>query len=95
MIYSVAQASVSDATHANVLGKWSDLVVDTRPDGLRDCYLLKTGDTIKIVATWESLDHHDRAVHDDGAHPAYLVFEAAGIDCTHTVYDVVGSIHQD
>jgi hypothetical protein len=94
MIYSIAKADVDEAAHANVLGAWSDLVVGTRPEGLVDCYLLRTDDAIQVVASWASREHHDKAVHEDAAHPAYLVFEAVGLDCTHMVYDVVGTIHQ-
>ena len=94
MIYSVARADVDEATHANVLGAWSDLVVGERPSGLVDSYLLKSGGTIQVVAAWNSLADHDRAVHEEGAHPGYAVFEAAGLDCTHDLYDVLGSIHE-
>lgn len=94
MIVSIAHANANDASQANVFGAWSDLVVGNRPDGLVDCYLLKSDDTVQVVAVWDSIDHHDRAVHDEGAHPAYTVFEAAGLDCTHTVLSVMGSIHQ-
>lgn len=94
MIYSIANANVDEATHHNVLGAWSDLVAGQRPEGLLDCHLLRADDSVQIVAVWETLDHHDRAVHDDGSHPGYLVFEAAGLDCTHTVYTVLGTIHQ-
>jgi hypothetical protein len=94
MIYSVARADVDEATHANLLGAWSDLVVGNRPTGLVDSYLLKSEGTIQIVAAWNSLADHDRAIHEDGAHPGHVVFEAAGLDCTHTVYDVLGSVHQ-
>ena len=94
MIFSVAHATSDEAAQANVLGAWSDLVIGNRPDGLVDCYLLESDGMVQIAAVWESIDHHDRAVHQDGAHPAYVVFEAAGLDCTHTVLRVVGSIHQ-
>lgn len=94
MILSIARAEADDAAHANVFGAWSDLVVGNRPDGLVDSYLLRAGETVQVVAVWESLEHHDRAVHEDGVHPAYVVFEASGLDCRHEVLDVVGSIHQ-
>jgi hypothetical protein len=94
MIISIAQADADEATHANVFGAWSNLVVGQRPDGLVDSYLLRADSAIQVVAVWESLEHHDRAIHEDKAHPAYLVFEASGLDCTHEVLDVVGSIHQ-
>lgn len=94
MILSIAHADADEATHSNVFGAWSNLVVGKRPDGLVDSYLLKADDAVHVVAVWESLEHHDRAVHQDNAHPAYIVFEASGLDCTHQVMDVIGSIHQ-
>lgn len=94
MILSIAEADADDAVHGNVFGAWSNLVVGNRPDGLVDSYLLREDGVVQVVAVWESLEHHDRAVHEDGAHPAYVVFEASGLDCTHRVLNVVGSIHQ-
>jgi hypothetical protein len=94
MIISIAHANADEAAHANVLGAWSDLVVGKLPEGLLDCYLLKTDDTVQVIATWDSIDDHDRAVHEEGDHPGYAVFEAAGLDCTHTVHNVLHSIHQ-
>ena len=94
MIFSLAHADTDAAGQANVLGAWSDLVVGQRPEGLVDCYLLESDDMVQVVAVWESIDHHDSAVRQEGAHPAYAVFEAAGLDCTHTVLRVLGSIHQ-
>lgn len=94
MILSIAHAEADDAAHANVFGAWSDLVVGNRPDGLLDSYLLRAGGKVQVVAVWESLEHHDRAIHDDRAHPAFVVFEASGLDGNHEVLDVVGSIHQ-
>jgi heme-degrading monooxygenase HmoA len=96
MIVSLGHANADEAARSNVFGAWSDLIIGDRPDGLVDCYLLHSDDddTVQVVAVWESIDHHDRALHDEGAHPAYNVFEAAGLDSTHTVLNVMGSIHQ-
>ena len=94
MILSIAHAEVDDATHANVFGAWSDLVVGNKPDGLVDSYLLRSGGKVQVVAVWESLEHHDSAIHEDTTHPAYVVFEASGLDCSHEVLEVVGTIHQ-
>lgn len=94
MILSIAHAEADEAAHANVFGAWSDLVVGNRPDGLVDSYLVQRDSVVQVVAVWESRDHHDRAVGDEAAHPAYVVFEAAGLDPVHSVYSVVGTIHQ-
>ncbi len=92
MIMSIAHAPVGEATYANVFGAWSDLVVGERPDGLVDCYLLETDGHVQIAAIWSSREHHDRAIHEESNHPGYSVFEASGIDCTHTVFNVVGRV---
>ena len=94
MILSIAHADADEAVHANVFGAWSDLVVGARPNGLIDCFLLKADDVVQVAAVWESEDHHDRAISEEGNHPAYVVFEASGLDATHNVFDVIGSIHQ-
>lgn len=93
MILSVALAKADEAEHANVFGAWSDLVVGTRPDGLVDCYLIRANDVVQVVGVWNSQEHHDRAISEEGSHPAYVVFEASGVDCSHQVFNVVGSIH--
>lgn len=92
MIMSVAHATVGEATYSNVFGHWSDLVVGDRPDGLVDCYLLETDGLVQITAIWTSIEHHDRAIHEEANHPGYSVFEASGVDCTHTVFKVVGRV---
>jgi len=93
MILSLAHARVDEATSANVFGAWSDLVVGDRPSGLVDCYLLEADGEIQIAAVWESADHHDDAIGEEGKHPAYAVFEASGLDPTHSVFKVVGRLH--
>lgn len=94
MILSIAHANADEAEHSNVFGAWSDLVVGPRPQGLVDCYLLRAGDVVQVVGVWESEDHHARAIEEEGSHPAYVVFEAAGLDTVHDVFHVVGSLHQ-
>jgi hypothetical protein len=93
LILSIAHAEADDAAHANVFGAWSDLVVGNRPSGLVDCYLLRDDRDVRVVAVWESLEAHDRAISEEAAHPAYLVFEAARLDPVHTVSSIIGSIH--
>lgn len=93
MILSIAHAEADEAAHANVFGAWSDLVIGTRPTGLIDSYLLQGDGVVQVVAVWESLDEHDRAIGEESSHPAYVVFEAAGLDPVHRVFNVVGSVH--
>ncbi len=92
MIMSVAHAPVGESERDNVFGEWSDLVVGERPSGLVDCYLLETDGVVQIAALWTSREDHDRAVHEASNHPAYAVFEASGIDPTHSIYTVVGRL---
>ena len=94
MIMSVARANADEAAHANVLGAWSDLVVDERPTGLLDCYLVTTDADLQVIAIWDTIEVHDRAVDEVGSHPGYAVFEAAGLDCTHSLHKILGSIRQ-
>ncbi len=93
MILSIAHAEVDEATNANVFGAWSDLVVGTRPDGLINCYLIEGEGVVQIAAIWESSEHHARAISEEGSHPAYVVFEASGLDPTHAEYKIVGSLY--
>lgn len=93
MIMSMAHASCDRATTAHVFGIWSDLVVDERPAGLIDCYLLESDGGVQIAAVWASADDHDRAMGDEQTHPAYVVFNAAGLDPSHTIFKVVGRLH--
>jgi hypothetical protein len=93
MILSIAHAEADEAAHANVFGAWSDMVLGDRPNGLIDCFLLKAEGVVQVAAVWESEDHHDRAISEESNHPAYVVFEASGLDTTHNVFEVIGSIH--
>ena len=92
MILSLAHAEAGDATDHNLYGAWSDIVVGERPDGLMDGFLLYGDGVVQVAAIWESRDAHDRALQDQKTHPAYVLFEAAGLDHTHTVYEVVGRL---
>jgi hypothetical protein len=93
LIISMAHAEVPEGDHAHVLGEWSDLVVGERPDGLVAAYLLRDGGYLRVAAVWRSVEHHDRALYEERCHPAYQVFEAAGVDPHHVVMNVMGSIH--
>lgn len=92
MIMSIAHAPVEQSEQVNVFGAWSDLIVGERPSGLLDCYLLETDGIVQITAVWASLDDHDRAINEGANHPAYAVFEASGVECTHNVFKVVGHL---
>ena len=92
MILSIAHAPTDEASSANVLGEWSNLVVGERPTGLIDCYLLQGEGVVQIVAIWAEAEDHDRALEEEHNHPAYAVFEASGLDATHTVLKVAGRL---
>jgi len=92
MILSLAHAPVDAASRDNLFGAWSDLVVGERPDGLVDCYLLEADGVVQVAAIWESAEAHDRAIAEERTHPAFAVFEASGLDPTHTVFEVVGHL---
>ena len=94
VILSLAHAKVDEATATNVYGAWSEIVVGDRPAGLVDCYL-STGDgLVQVAAVWESIEDHDRARDEELNHPAFGLFEACGVDPTHTILRVIGRFHQ-
>lgn len=92
LILSMAHAEVTQATRDNLYGEWSELIVGARPDGLVSCYLVEDADSVRVMAVWSDLGSHDRALADEGTHPAFAVFEAAGVDPQHTVLTVLGSL---
>lgn len=92
MILSLAHAPVDDASRDNLFGAWSDLVVGDRPNGLIDCYLLEDEGVVQVAAIWESAEAHDRAIGEERTHPAFVVFEASGLDPTHSVFSIVGRL---
>lgn len=92
MILSMAHARCDQATTNHVFGVWSDLVVDQRPQGLIDAYLLEADGGVQVASIWASAEDHDRAMGEDQTHPAYVVFDAAGLDPSHTIYKVVGRL---
>lgn len=92
MIMSVAHASVDEGTTANLFGAWSNLKVGNRPEGLVECLLLEGEGNVQVIALWQSREHHDKAIEGEPVHPAFVVFEAAGLDPVHSTWDVVGTI---
>jgi len=89
-VLSLAHADVEEATKAHLFAAWSNLVTGERPTGLLDCYLLEGDGVVQVAAVWENAETHDLALADEGNHPAFVVFEAAGIDVTHSLMSVVG-----
>jgi hypothetical protein len=82
VIVTIAHAKVPEATSKNLYGEWSNVVTG--------CYLVEAGDLVQVIALWTTMDAHDSAVSDTADHPAFALFEAAGIDPTHTVFSVLG-----
>jgi hypothetical protein len=89
-IHSFAHADVEEASKAHLFAAWSNLVTGESPTGLIDCYLLEGDGVVQVAAVWENVEAHDQALADEGNHPAFVVFEAAGIDVTHSLMTVVG-----
>lgn len=92
MILSIAHAQVDEASSAHVYGAWSNLLVGERPAGLVDCYLVQGDGALQIVAVWADAKDHDRAIGEEKSHPAYAVFEACGLDHSHSVFKVTGQL---
>lgn len=88
----MAHAEVAQATRDNLYGEWSELMVGERPDGLVACYLTEDDHSVRVMAVWSDREAHDRAIGQARSHPAYLVFEAAGVDPQHTIMRVIGSV---
>ncbi len=88
----MAHAEVAEASRDNLYGEWSDLMVGDKPDGLLSAYLVADDDHVRVAALWESVEAHNRALHDEKTHPAFKVFEAAGLDPQHSVMDVMGHL---
>ncbi len=89
-VFSLAHADIEEATKAHLFAAWSNLVTGERPAGLVDCFLLEGDGVVQVAAMWENAEAHEQALADEGSHPAFVVFEAAGADVTHTLMGVVG-----
>lgn len=87
----MAHAAIAQADRDNLYGEWSDIRVGERPEGLVSAYLLTDGDYVRVAAVWDSIEAHDKALHEEQTHPAYKVFEAAGADHEHSIMTVIGS----
>jgi hypothetical protein len=92
VIFAVAEAEVTEADSHHLGGAWSNLVVGEQPDGLVESYLLSGGGVWQVISVWDDADSLDRALGEEGSHPANAVFDAAGIDCRHTSMHVVGHL---
>jgi len=92
VIFAVAEAEVTEAASHHVFGAWSDLVAGEQPHGLAESCLLRGDGVWQIISVWDNVDSLDRALGDEGAHPANAVFDAAGIDCRHSTMHVAGHL---
>ena len=89
---TISQAPMLEASRDHLFGAWSDLQVGDRPEGLVSCYLMEADGLVQIASVWASAEAHERAVAGDERHPGLFVFEACGIDPSHSVLKVVGRI---
>lgn len=92
MIFAIAEAEVAEADSHHVLTAWSDLVVGDRPSGMLECYLLRGDGVWQVASVWTDHESLDRALGDEGNHPAYAIFEAAGVDLRHNSMQVTGRL---
>jgi len=92
-IVSVSRAEVHEAVSAHIYAAWSNLATLDRPDGLAECFLFEDDGIFEVMGVWDTMDDHDAALADEGRHPAFVVFEAAGVECTHSFKRLFGSIH--
>ena len=92
MIFAVAEAEVAEADSHRVLTAWSNLVVGEKPPGMLECYLLRGDDMWQIASVWDDDASLNLALGDERTHPAYAVFEAAGVDPRHNSMQVTGRL---
>ncbi len=90
-VISLAEADVESAEQAHIFAAWSNLVTGERPPGLVECYLVEGDGVIQVAGVWDNVEAHDRALADEANHPAFVVFEAAGVEASHSVSKIVGS----
>lgn len=92
MIFAVAEADVPEADSHHVLTAWSNLVVGDRPPGMLECYLLRGDGVWQVASVWHDQESLDQALGDERNHPAFAVFEAAGVDLRHNSMHVTGRL---
>mgnify|MGYP001820927018 FL=1 len=92
MIFAVAEAGVAEADSHHLAGAWSDLVVGDQPPGLVESYLLSEEGVWRVISVWDDIDSLNRALSEEGVHPANAVFDAVGVACRHTSMRVVGHL---
>ena len=63
-----------------------------QPHGLVEAYLLHGDGVWQVISVWDNQEALDRALGEEGIHPANAVFEAAGIDCRHSSLRVAGHL---
>lgn len=91
MIFSFTEASVDEVHESHLIAAWSNLVVGSKPPGLVDCFLMRGEENIwHVAAVWEDAEALEEAHREESAHPAFVLFEAANADPTHTSFSVVG-----
>ncbi|NND04504.1 MAG: hypothetical protein HKN91_17145 [Acidimicrobiia bacterium] len=92
-IVSVSRAKVDEAVSAHIYAAWSNLVTLERPAGLAECFLFEDDGVFEIMGVWETREDHDAALAAETNHPAFVVFEAGGVECTHTFKRLFASLH--
>ena len=92
-VVSVSRAAVGDAVSAHIYAAWSNLVALDRPSGLSECHLFEDDGYFEVMAIWESREDHDAALAAESNHPGFVVFEASGVECSHSFKRVFGSLH--
>ncbi len=95
MIVAIAEANVEDSESHHLTAAWSNFVVGDKPAGLVDCLFLEGDQGWLVISTWEDEAALIAAESDEGAHPAYVVFDAASTEVTHRSLKLVGRFATD
>jgi len=93
VIVAIAHADVEEARVHHLMKAWSDLVVGDKPAGLVECLLLQGENGWQVTSIWNDEASLEQAHGDESAHPAFIVFEAAGAEPTHTTLRLTGRYH--
>lgn len=93
MIVAHAHATVDEAKVHHLMAAWSDLVTGAKPMGLVECLLLRGNEGWQVTSIWDKHESLQQAIDDEGAHPAFVVFDAAGVAPTHTTLELTGRYH--
>ncbi len=92
MVVTFVEAEVQpEHTHA-LLEAWHGATRAALPAGFAESFLLRYGDVWRIATVWESREALEEMRRRTDVPAAFLIFRAAGIEPTLTVFDAAGHV---